>query len=280
VTDAHLELLACPACRGSLAFAGSRSGARLLDGRLACRSCAAQWPIVNGVANLLDESRVGRDDRWMRVIYDWFACLHDPAVGYLLPLLQLGTERSLRDAYMRRLEVERLAPRGDGSPVRILEVSVGSGANLPLLRRDLPPGLPVEVWGLDLSTGMLAQCRHRLAADPGLNVELLVADAHALPFADAVFDRVFHVGGIAGFDAPARALAEMARVARAGTPIVVVDEQLDPEASRSLYYQLGYAVLAFFAPLHGAPVGDLPSGARDVITEQVSRFYYCLSFRM
>lgn len=280
MTDAHLALLACPACRGALAFTGRRRDGELLDGRLGCGSCDAQWPVANGVANLLDEERVGRDDRWMRVIYDWFACLHDPAVGYLLPLLQLGTERALRDGYMRRLELSRLEPHADGSPVRILEVSVGSGANLPLLQRDLPRGLAVEIWGLDLSTGMLAQCRRRVDADPGLDVELLVADAHALPFADAVFDRVFHVGGIAGFDAPARALAEMARVARPGTPIVVVDEQLDPDASRSTYYRLGYAVLAFFAPLHGAPVGDLPLGARDVITEQVSRFYYCLSFRM
>jgi hypothetical protein len=72
----------------------------------------------------------------------------------------------------------------------------------------------------------------------------------------------------------------MARVARPGTPIVVVDEQLDEAAASSPYYRLGYAVLAFFAPAHGAPVADLPAGARDVISEQVSRFYYSLSFRV
>jgi SAM-dependent methyltransferase len=45
-----------------------------------------------------------------------------------------------------------------------------------------------------------------------------------LPFRDAIFDCVFHVGGINFFSDKARAIAEMVRVARPGTKIVIVDE--------------------------------------------------------
>jgi ubiquinone/menaquinone biosynthesis C-methylase UbiE len=199
----------------------------------------------------------------------------------MLPLLQFGSEQSLRDGYMRRLELGALQPHPDGTPVRILEVGIGCGANLPLIARDLPARLAVEVWGVDLSEGMLAQCRRRITRAPsGPSAKLLVADAHGLPFADGMFDRVFHVGGIAAFGRPEIALAEMARVARRGTPIVVVDEQLDERAAPCLYQRLAYRALTMFAPSAGSPIALLPADATEVIDEQVSRFYYSLTFRM
>jgi ubiquinone/menaquinone biosynthesis C-methylase UbiE len=216
----------------------------------------------------------------MRVVYDWFAPFHDPGVRFVLPLLQWSSEGALRDGYMRRLALERLVPPDDATPVRILEVGIGCGANLPLVDRDLPANLPVELWGVDLSTGMLHQCRRRLPHHRRLAVKLLFADAHALPFADATFDRVFHVGGIAGFGDPRGALAEMARVARPGTPIVVVDEQLDSRVAQGCFHRLAYRALTLLAPSHGSPRPHLPAGARDVVDEQISRFYYSLSFRM
>src|SRR5262249_43335820 len=152
---------------------------------------------------------------------------------------------ALRDGYMPRLELGALRRGRNGRPPRILEVGVGTGANLPLLERDLPRRLDVELWGCDLSDGMLAQCQRRLATHRGRTLRLLVADAHALPFPDRSFDRVFHVGGIAGYHDPKRALAEMARVAVPGTPIVVVDEQLDPGQRHGLYYRLMFRALTF-----------------------------------
>jgi len=45
-----------------------------------------------------------------------------------------------------------------------------------------------------------------------------------LLFVDGIFDVVFRVGGINFFNDKARAIAEMIRVARPGTKIVIVDE--------------------------------------------------------
>jgi ubiquinone/menaquinone biosynthesis C-methylase UbiE len=180
---------------------------------------------------------------------------------------------------MTRLDLASLRPI-PGERLRILEVGIGAGANLSLLDRDLPPYCDVEIWGLDLSVGMLERCRRRLAQDPGRPVRLLLADAHALPFPDACFDRVFHVGGIGGYGNPGRGLAEMARVARPGTPILVVDEQLDPAWRTSPFHRLVFRALTFYASESASPVGDLPPGATDVVSEQLSRYYYGLTFRM
>ncbi len=218
-------------------------------------------------------------DWLMRLIYDHLAPLHDPAVRVLLPLLQFSGADALRDGYMKHLDLGALRRARNGRP-RILEVGVGTGANLPLMERDLPAHLDVELWGCDLSAGMLAQCQRRLAADANRPMRLLLADAHALPFPDASFDRVFHIGGIAGYRDPRRALAEMARVARPRTPIVVVDEQLDPHRQHGLYHRLMFRALTFYTPEAIAPRAELPAGAVDVLEEQISRFYYCLRFRM
>jgi hypothetical protein len=75
-------------------------------------------------------------------------------------------------------------------------------------------------------------------------------------------------------------LAEMARVARPGTPILVVDEQLDPAYRTSPLHRLVFRALTFYASDSASPVGHLPPGATDVVSEQVSRYYYGLTFRM
>jgi ubiquinone/menaquinone biosynthesis C-methylase UbiE/uncharacterized protein YbaR (Trm112 family) len=272
-------VLACPTCRGRLRFEGTLAGDELDTGALSCASCARAWPVRDGLPRLVDEAGVRRADRFMRVLYDRLAPLHDPITRVLFPPLQGSSERAARDVYMKRLALGDLAAR-NGARLRILEVGVGAGANLPLLERDLPRDLDVELWGLDLSDGMLARCRRLLARHDGRPMRLLVADAHALPFADASFDRVFHIGGIGGYGDPRRGLAEMARVARPDTPIVVVDEQLDPARRHSLFHRVVFRALTFYTATSESPVSHLPAHATGIVSEQVSRYYYCLTFRM
>jgi ubiquinone/menaquinone biosynthesis C-methylase UbiE/uncharacterized protein YbaR (Trm112 family) len=280
VTPADVASLRCPTCRGRLEFAGDVINGRLESGRLRCEECSHHWRVTDGLPNLVAEASLSHVDRSLRRIYDWIAPLHDPGTRLLLPVLQGSSESATRDGHMRRLALARLEPGGNGSPVRILEVGIGSGGNLPWLMRDLPRGLAVELWGLDISRQMLGLCRTRVLHGGGPLMRLLLADGHALPFPDASFDRVYNVGGIGGYGDPRRALAEMARVARPGTPIVVVDEQLDPHRAHSPWHRLAFAALTLGLPEARCPVDLLPPGAVDVVEEQVSRFYYCLTFRM
>jgi uncharacterized protein YbaR (Trm112 family) len=263
--------LACPRCRGALAAAASE---------LRCGACGGGWPVRDGLPRLYDESAVRGTDRLMRLFYDGLPALHDPVVRLMLPVIQGVGEDEMRAFYVRRLELDRLTPRADGAPPRILEVGVGCGANVPLVRQALPVGLDTEIWGCDLSAGMLGQLRRRLAKR-GVPVPRLVqADAHALPFPDHAFDRVFHVGGIGAYRDPRGALAEMARVAAPGTPIVVVDEQVDRDARLNpLQYAL-FRAFTFYDRRPHCPVEHLPAGATAVREEQAGPAFYCLTFRI
>jgi ubiquinone/menaquinone biosynthesis C-methylase UbiE len=117
----------------------------------------------------------------------------------------------------RRKAVARLALRPGAS---VLEVSAGTGANLPLIAEQLGPGgRPV---GLDISRAMLDRCREK-ARRLHIDAALVEGEAAHLPFADEAFDAVLHHGGFAEFGDKQGAVREMLRVARHGATIVVCD---------------------------------------------------------
>jgi uncharacterized protein YbaR (Trm112 family) len=277
LTRADVSTLACPICREPLEYLGS--GTEILQGALACDCCGRRWPVRDGVPQLYDDERTSGMDRLLRPIYDFVAPYHDAGADLVLPILQFPDFGATRDRYLEHLELGSLHPPRDGSPLRILEVGIGAGANVPLVQQALPSDLAVEFWGIDFSRGMLREAARRLARSRAGRVRLLLADAHALPFPDATFDRVFHVGGINGYRDIRRGLAEMARVARPQTPIVVVDEELDPKGSHWLFHRLAFGAITAFDAVARAPRELVPIGAHDVAVTRVSRFYYCLTFR-
>jgi SAM-dependent methyltransferase len=279
VTPDDVGLLVCPSCSDKLTWEGATARGALERGALECGGCRARWAVEEGLPRLYREEEIRGNDKLLRYFYDGLPSLHDAAVRMLLTLFQAGSESALREGYIGRLELASLAPRADGPPLRILEIGVGTGANLPLITRELR-GRDVEIWGLDLSRGMLRQCEARLRRRPDPRVRLLLGDAHALPFADASFDRVFHIGAMNSYRDPRRALAEMARVARPGTPVVVVDEQLDRSRPQNLYHRATFRLVTFYDPDPHCPIELLPAGATEVREEQLGRFFYCLTFRM
>ena len=104
---------------------------------------------------------------------------------------------------------------------RVLEVGVGTGRNLPCYASD------VELIALDLSPAMLARAQAR-ARDLGRAVDLRVADAECLPFADASFDTVLATLTLCSIPDDLTAVAEMARVLRPGGRLVLLDHVASP----------------------------------------------------
>ena len=102
----------------------------------------------------------------------------------------------------------------------VLDVGCGAGdVCVELAGRVGPSG---RVCGVDVSEAMVAAAR--AAADKaGREVDLRVASAYSLPFADASFDAVRAERVFQHLDDPARALAEMVRVTRPGGRILVFD---------------------------------------------------------
>lgn len=107
----------------------------------------------------------------------------------------------------------------------VLDAAVGTGLNLPAY----PAG--VQVTGVDLSEGMLAEARKKqVAAD----VTFKVTDLHNLEFQDNSFDAAASGFTLCVVDNPVRALQEILRVTKPGALIAILDycKSRDPEVQK------------------------------------------------
>jgi demethylmenaquinone methyltransferase/2-methoxy-6-polyprenyl-1,4-benzoquinol methylase len=103
---------------------------------------------------------------------------------------------------------------------RILDVATGSGDLARTLARRVGPG--GEVWLTDINRSMLERGRDR-TLDEGVIAPAVQCDAERLPFRDGCFDCVTVAFGLRNMTHKDRALAEMARVLKAGGRLVVLE---------------------------------------------------------
>lgn len=101
-----------------------------------------------------------------------------------------------------------------------LDVAAGTGDFALELARH--PGV-TRVVGVDLAQPMLDLARRKAARRGVTGLDLLLADAHALPFPDESFICATVGFGVRNFADVPRALAEMARVVRPGGAVVVLE---------------------------------------------------------
>ncbi len=104
--------------------------------------------------------------------------------------------------------------------MRVLDVACGAGE--PALSLAALLSGTGRVIGSDISAGPLEVVRARAAKRELTNVEFVQADVHALPFADASFDRVTCRLGVMFFSDLPRALGEMHRVLRPGGRVALL----------------------------------------------------------
>lgn len=204
-----LELLCCPGCQAGLSMRDERGEGIVDEGSLFCSQCEQTFLIKNGVACFVDPQELEGLNRRFARFYDRISNVY--ALFTKMAFLPMGGERRARKQILDRLEL-------NGG--RILEVSIGSGENLPYLFES--PGMG-EIYGLDISAGQLARCSSFIAKR-GWSVDLFLGTAEALPFKAGSFDSVLHIGGINFFSGKKQAIDEMIRVARPGSKIVIADE--------------------------------------------------------
>jgi SAM-dependent methyltransferase len=111
---------------------------------------------------------------------------------------------------------ERLCESADlVAGTRVLDVATGSGnAAIAAARREC------DVVGIDYVPSLLERAGVRARAE-GLEIDLLEADAEALPFPDASFDAVLSVVGVMFAPNQEQAAAELVRVCRPGATIAL-----------------------------------------------------------
>lgn len=127
-------------------------------------------------------------------------------------LLSLGVHKGWRRAAVRLSQAT--------SGQRVLDCATGTGDLALEFKRRV--GETGEVIGTDFCAEML-QAAPGKAARKGLVVGFAVADALALPYADARFDVASIAFGIRNVDDPLRCLRELARVVKPGGRVVVLE---------------------------------------------------------
>jgi SAM-dependent methyltransferase len=120
------------------------------------------------------------------------------------------TKTSFAIRFVESLRLERTG-RALGAVGDVLDLGCGAGNLLERLEGS-------RLVGVDLSDTMLAQARKRLAGRPGL--ELVKANAEALPFPDAAFGRVVCSEVLEHVLDPKKVVAEIRRVCRPGARVV------------------------------------------------------------
>jgi SAM-dependent methyltransferase len=149
-----------------------------------------------------------------------------------------GIDREDRIAFFRTLEDERytLEPyirrfarfdRGAGRDV--LEIGVGAGTDHVQWAR-----AGARLTGIDLTEEGIALARERLGLE-GLQSELHVADAEALPFEDSSFDIVYSYGVLHHSPDTRRCLAEVRRVLRPGGQALIMVYNLHSFAAFNMW---------------------------------------------
>jgi demethylmenaquinone methyltransferase/2-methoxy-6-polyprenyl-1,4-benzoquinol methylase len=178
-------------------------------------------------------------DREIAKMFDTIA----PRYDFLNRLLSLSRDVGWRH---RAVKEARLGPGELG-----LDEGVGTGdLAFELLAASDPTS---RVVGIDLSDGMLERVRARAAASAlGARFEARHADAQALPFADASFDRVVAGFAVRNFGDLMLGLREMRRVLRPGGSAVILELSTPPNpivrAAFGTYFQhLSPRVAALFS---------------------------------
>jgi len=126
------------------------------------------------------------------------------APAYNLPVLQQWVYRPAHDEVIAQLRAH--------SSARIADIACGTGILADRIERELHPA---EVYGVDMSEGMLNQARAR-----STDVQWLRGPAEQLPFDDGALDAVVTTSAFHFFDQPA-ALREFHRVLGSGGLVAV-----------------------------------------------------------
>jgi phosphatidylethanolamine/phosphatidyl-N-methylethanolamine N-methyltransferase len=137
-----------------------------------------------------------------RKIYDVHSVFYDATFGRLV---------------RRRIEraIHHMNIQGDES---VLDLGIGTGVSLNYYPVDRG-----RIVGVDLSPGMLRECRKKIRQRDLSRVAVFQGNALSLPFADSTFDHVFISHVISVVSDPVQLVREAQRVARPGARIVIVN---------------------------------------------------------
>lgn len=136
-----------------------------------------------------------------KLIYDFQAAFYDVTFGRLV----------------RRRIARAISHMRIGEQDTVLDLGIGTGASLNYYPRR------GQIVGIDLSSGMLRECRKKIRERELDKVSVLQANALQLPFGDDSFDHVFISHVISVVSDPYQLVREAQRVAKPDARIIIVN---------------------------------------------------------
>ncbi len=167
-----------------------------------------KFKVIDGIYSFIDENSLTGDNLKYNKLYNKIAWSYNLSQRIYF-WLKYGGEQKFREPFLKELNIL--------DSDKVLEISTGTGDNFRFLNKN------AEYYGLDISIGMLRQARKHLK-NWKIESTLIHCEGEDLPFEDNYFDVVFHCGGINFFNDKQKAIAEMIRVAKPGTKLLIVDE--------------------------------------------------------
>lgn len=144
--------------------------------------------------------------------------------GRVFPWLN---DRLNADPTLEQMRAEALS----GARGRVVEIGFGSGLNLPHYPQAVQSLVAVEP-----NDGMHARARPRIEA-ARFPIEMIEGTAERLPLADAGFDTAVSTLTLCTVADPARALAELRRVLRAGGRLLLMEHGLSEDEGIARWQQ-------------------------------------------
>jgi len=201
----ELGIYVCPVCKGPL---------RQEEGVLRCPACSQAYPIREGIPDFIREELSQSKDpelRRMRFI-DRMARIYETRLWYPIVLNVYGGFHSRSLAQL----VRTVSQKVQSTQGRVLDIACGPGT---YGRRVASPSK--EVFGIDVSMGMLRQGAAYTAKEGIPNMHFARARVESLPFEGGLFDAALCCGSLHLFSDTVMALREMARVMKPGAILAV-----------------------------------------------------------
>lgn len=186
------------------------------------------------------------------------ACVRS-SLERLAPILrcpETGQPLRIIDGGRQTADGSRIWPMKAGRPILFPAMHVDDVAEFDHLSNELPESALALIHAatglvLNLSAGGTAQrFDHVIEAEAAIfRHTTLVADSHALPFADGSFEVVIAMNAFEHYRDPARAAAEIHRVLQPGGQVLIRTAFLQPqhEAPHHFYNATRHGVAAWFA---------------------------------
>jgi demethylmenaquinone methyltransferase / 2-methoxy-6-polyprenyl-1,4-benzoquinol methylase len=128
------------------------------------------------------------------------------------------------------------------APQHLLDVATGT-ADMALMAAKMLK--PQQITGIDISPKMLEIGRKKVAAQNLLTkIELYTGDSETIHFADNTFDAAMVAFGVRNFENLEKGLAEILRVIKPGTQLVVLEFSKPKMGIIRTFYNLYMGVLA------------------------------------